>query len=261
MRLAIAITFFYRHSRLEYLRQICEAHQQLDTEYTTFIITNSKDENEIRLIRENACNKDLHIATPTYLGHPYLLTWSHRDIFREQISSRSSYSHFLYTEDDLLLTRQNLDYWLGAREVTKTTPFIPAFLRYEINNRGETVSTDVTEPQALTSHLLKVGETTFVNLKQPYQGMYLMDEKLAIELLFSNASSPDTGRWGIREKAAQGLTYWNVPSGAHSRMIVGLDQTMRILSDARIHHLPNNYANNPDSIFGKIPVDKILTNP
>lgn len=252
---------FYRHSRLQYLRQICEAHQQLDIEYTTFIITNIKDDDEINLIRENARNKDLYIATPSYLGHPYLLTWSHRDIFREQISSGSGHSHFLYTEDDLLLTRQNLDYWLKAREVTRTTHFIPAFFRYEINNRGETVSTDVTETQALTSHLLKVKETTFVNLRQPYQGMYLMDKELAIEFLFSDASSPDTGIWGIREKAAQGLTYWNVPSGAYSRMVVRLDQRMRIHSDARIHHLPNSYANNPGTPYAKLLVDEILTNP
>ena len=72
--------------------------------------------------------------------------------------------------------------------------------------------------------------------------MYLMDKELAIEFLFSDASSPDTGIWGIREKAAQGLTYWNVPKGAHSRMLVGLDQRMRIHSHAQIHHLPNNYA-------------------
>jgi len=123
------------------------------------------------------------------------------------------------------------------------------------------VSSDVTETQALTSHLLKVGETTFVNLRQPYQGMYLIDKELAIEFLFSDASSPDTGmpKWGIRERAAQGLTYWNVPRGAYSRMIVGLDQRMRIHSDARIHHLPNNYANDPDTPFAKLPVDEILT--
>ena len=123
------------------------------------------------------------------------------------------------------------------------------------------MSSDVTETQALTSHLLKVGETTFVNLRQPYQGMYLIDKELAIEFLFSDACSPDTGIWGIRERAAQGLTYWNVPTGAYSRMIVGLDQRMRIHSDARIHHLPNNYANVPDTPHAKLPVDEILTNP
>jgi len=259
MHLAIAITFFFRHSRLQYLRQVCEAHRQLNVEYTTFIITNTSNVCEISSIREHALSDDLHIITPTYLGHPYLLTWSHRDVFREQISNGSSYSHFLYTEDDLLFTKQNLDYWLGARESLGSTPFIPGFLRWEINNRGETVSTDITEPQALSSTpLFKVGDSTFASLKEPYQGMYFLDKQLAVEFLFSNASSPDTGIWEIREKAAQGLTYWSVPTGVYSRIMIGLTQEMQIHPHAQIHHLPNNYADNPNSPHGKIPVDSIL---
>ena len=88
--------------------------------------------------------------------------------------------------------------------------------------------------------------------------MYLLDKQLALEFLFSDASSPDTGIWGIREKAAQGLTYWNVPASAHSRIIVGLSQEMQIHPHSQIHHLPNNYADNPNSPFGKIPVDSIF---
>jgi hypothetical protein len=233
----------------------------MDIEYTTHIATNTNDDHEINLIRENVCGKDLHIITPTYLGHPFLLTWSHRDIFREQISQKSNHTHFLYTEDDIMLTKKNLDYRLHARAITKSTPFIPGFLRYDINAKGVAVSTDVVKRQSLSSHLLKFEETTFVSLKQPYQGMYLMDKQLATEFLFSNASSPNTGQWGIREKAAQGLTFWRVPRGFHSRSIVGLNQNMQIHTDARIHHLPNNYANNPNSRSGKIPVDRLLKNP
>lgn len=187
------------------------------------------------------------------------MTWSHRDVFREQISKGSSHTHFLYLEDDLLFTKQNLDYWLCARESTSSTPFIPGFLRRETTYSGEYVSTDVTERQALASTpLIKVGDLIFASLRQSYQGMYLLDKQLALEFLFSDASSPDTGIWGIREKAAQGLTYWNVPAGAHSRIIVGLGQDMQIHPHSQIHHLPNNYADNPNSPFGKIPIDSIF---
>ena len=241
------------------MRRVCQAHRQLNVEYTTFVITNTSDVAETGLIRENAPSNDLHIITPTYIGHPYLLTWSHRDVFREHISKGSSHTHFLYLEDDLLFTKQNLDYWLCAREITSSTPFIPGFLRRETNNRGESVSTDVTEPQALASTpLLKAGDLIFASLRQCYQGMYLLDKQLALEFFFSDASSPDTGIWGIREKAAQGLTYWNVPASAHSRIIVGLSQEMQIHPHSQIHHLPNNYADNPNSPFGKIPVDSIF---
>lgn len=85
-----------------------------------------------------------------------------------------------------------------------------------------------------------------------------MDKKLIIELLFTDASSPDTGKWGIREKAAQGLTYWNIPEGAHSRMLVGLDYFHRISNNAMVHHLPNNYANSPKTPLGSLPIKDIL---
>ena len=150
MRLAISITFFYKYSRLKYLRKICESHQDLGVEYTTFLITNAREKNEIKLIKQNIPNKDLHIITPSYLGHPFLLTWSHRDVFREQISN---YSHFLYTEDDILFTKKNLDYWIKAREVLRESPYIPSFFRYEVTSEGEYVSSDVTEPQSLQSHI------------------------------------------------------------------------------------------------------------
>jgi len=255
MRLAICITFFYKYSRLEYLRKICKSHQDLGVEYTTFIITNAKEKSEIELIKENVFNKDLHIITPSYLGHPFLLTWSHRDVFREQISN---YSHFLYTEDDILFTKKNLDYWIESREILRKTPYIPSFFRYEVNSEGEYVSTDVTKPQSLQSHIFYSKDKIFINLMEPYQGMYLMDKKLLIELLFTNASSPDTGIWQIREKASQGLTFWNVPEGAYSRMLVGLDHHHRISHNAMVHHLPNNYANDSEIPLGSLPVKDIL---
>ena len=259
MHLSVAITFFFRRSRLKYLKKICTAHQELNVKHTTTVITNTNNIHELNLIRENILNVDHHIITPSYLGHPYLLTWSHRDVFKQQISEATSHTHFLYTEDDLLFTQDNLRYWLHARNKIRSSPFIPGFLRYEINSDGEKVSTDITNPQELDSTpLVKVGNYIYANLKQPYQGMYLLDKKLATEFLFSDASSPDTGIWNIREKAAQGLTYWNVPTGAHSRIVVGLNKEYQVHRDAHIHHLPNNYAGNSDSAHGKLHVDKIL---
>ena len=70
--------------------------------------------------------------------------------------------------------------------------------------------------------------------------MYLLDKEKAMELLFTEASSPDTGIWGIREKAAQGLTFWKVPKGTYSRFVIRVTENNQVDPDSLVHHLPNN---------------------
>jgi hypothetical protein len=51
--------------------------------------------------------------------------------------------------------------------------------------------------------------------------MYLLDRELAKEHFYGASSNPDSGVWGIREKAAQGLTFTKVPKGFYSRNFLG----------------------------------------
>jgi hypothetical protein len=99
----------------------------------------------------------------------------------------------------------------------------------------------------------------YINLPKPYQGMYLMDRELLKEHLFGPSSNPDFGIWNIREKAAQGLTFSKVPKGYFSRNLIGYDNNKRqIDTNALIHHTPNNYADNPDTEFGNMPVNSVV---
>jgi hypothetical protein len=52
----------------------------------------------------------VEIHTPTYLGHPYLLAWSHLYTFRESFNTDESITHFMYLEDDILITEKNIEY-------------------------------------------------------------------------------------------------------------------------------------------------------
>ena len=105
-------------------------------------------------------------------------------------------------------------------------------------------------------------QITFVNLPNPYQGMYFLDRALMAEHLSGPSSSPDFGPWWpIREKAAQGLTFADPPKGFKSRNVVPyLPGSHKIDERCFVHHLPNNYANNdsPSNPFGRIPVGDML---
>lgn len=251
--LAIAITFLYRPDRLEYLSKVTAAHLDMARDSTTFVVTNTSDQNELRAIRQAVSANRLEIITPTYLGHPYLLTWAHRAVFWECLERGEAFSHYLYTEDDLLLTKANIDYWL--RGVTDLAPYdcIPGFVRYEINVDGEMVSSDaLSRIDVGAAPKTQLGRQLWINSAYPYQGLYLLSERHIRELLFTFAGNPDHGRWEIREKAAQGLTYWGAPPWAESRYFIGLTEDLAVDPGALFHHLPNNYAVNPHTGHGKI---------
>ena len=58
-----------------------------------------------------------------------------------------------------------------------------------------------------------------------------------------------------------GLCHENVPDGFQSRYVVPISKaTGKSLNCAWISHLPNNYANDPKSDFGKIRMDSLFLN-
>lgn len=263
-KLAIAVTFHYAENRFEYLSKMASKFGLLSREVEVAVITNVADEERQNNIRD-AMPKgsfNLRVFSPTLLGHPFLLAWSHFDVFRRLFQEDLSITHFMYLEDDILVSPENLEYWLQGREFLRPFGLIPSFLRYEFKkNDGNPYSTDVTKKAKFWKlPRVRVTDTYFyVNLRQPYQGMYLLDRELMHEHLSGPSSSPDFGPWGIRERAAQGLTYANVPKGYRSRNFVGFDiEQGKVDSKCLIHHTPNNYADDPNAVFGKIPVAEII---
>ena len=258
MKLAVAITFFYSEVRLKYLRQVCDGLDSLSESFDLFVVTNTFDSNQQSQVRSNI-SIGASIIVPSHLGHPFLLTWIHRDIFKGLLKKRE-YTHFLYLEDDILFTQANLEYWIKARQMLRNTRFVPGFVRFELDSKGHKLSTDILKPEYYNECTkILVPGSLFLGLSHCYQGMYLLDRPQALELLTTGAGSPDTGFWGIREKAAQGLTFWNVPDNAGSRILVEFDTNGNINPNALIHHLPNNYALDSNSPFGSTLVSDILT--
>lgn len=261
-KIVIAITFFFKKERLPFLQSIAEAHKDLAPEIKTYVITNTTDTEELDLIRQAVNQINLEIRVPKLLGHPYLLTWCHREIFHECIESGNNASHFMYTEDDILVTRQNIEYYLTGMERLQPVNGIPGFLRFEVNDLNEKCCTDITARLCLNElpRLSYDDHYSFIGMPEPYQGMYILDRSLIKELLYTDAGSPDFPHFrafGIREKAAQGLTYHQVPLGAYSRYFLGFNNK-KVDPKSLIHHLPNNYANDEDTPLGKIPINKLF---
>ncbi len=264
IKTAVAITFHWTQERLCYLRKTCEGLIGLSDVVDLYIFTNTQNESELAQIRSCACDSvAMQVISPTFLGHPFFLTWAHKSLFKRLLLTDSSITHFLYLEDDINFLRQHMDYFLEYREPLSKYRLIPGFLRYETASTGQTVLTDIPSPQDIhRCPSVRVQNSLFVTLSRPYQGMYLFDRVLAEEY-FSRKHPPALAPWGIREMAASGLTWEHPPEGFISRIAIGCDfQSMHggyvPKSSALVHHLPSNYADNPNSKFGKLRIERLF---
>jgi len=262
-KLLVSITFHYNSARLKYLRTICQQLPALAFEIKVLIITNTKEANLLKSISDSInFLPNYELIDYPVMGHPYFLTWGYHPFFKNYFLTDLSFSHFMYLEDDILIKPKNIDYWLRGRKELKETSFYPSFVRYENNHAdGAMYATDITASLSYKKMpFVKIScEYGFINSPQPYQGMFLMDRAMMNEYLNSQACSPDFGSWGIREKATQGLTYAGVPKSFFSRNLIGLNFIKRKIDcGALIHHLPNNYTNDPLSQFGKVSIQGLI---
>jgi len=263
--LCIAIALHFREEILPYVARSSEEFAKLARQVTVHIMTNTSHTEEKKAIASVLAGKGFSyfIHTPSYLGHPYLLTWSHLGLFREQFSQDSSISHFLYLEDDVLFTQENMIYWIQGRHLLGTSGFIPAFLRYEIRpDEGDRryVLDVMDRADTNNSPRINLGDQySFLSLPHFYQGMYLLDRAYMELHLTTESSSPQDARWWIRERAADGINTYQVPPGFFSRNLVGyFPKENQIDFRCLIHHMSNRYTYMPESRCGKIPVECIL---
>ena len=108
---------------------------------------------------------------------------------------------------------------------------------------------------------------SFVNVLNPYNAIYFLDRELMLEHLNGSSSNPDFGFFNqeirdtfpIREKAALGLMYYNVPEGFLNRHVIPVSaKNKTVYNYCFVKHLPNNYVNDFSKQIAKIKVDDIF---
>jgi len=260
--LCVVITFHYEPKRLQYLEKVTLYLDSLADQVQLFIVTNQHESEYLELIRKSTRVKQFQIISSGPLSHRYYLTWLHLEIFRDNFLNNLDISHFLYLESDIQIKENNVSYWLRAREDLREYGLIPSFLLYEVSDKklGRR-SNSVVKPMIIRNiPKIKISESYYyLNMSNPYQAMYLLDRELAQEHLFDNPLENRETIWGIRETAASGLTFVNVPDGFSSRVVVGFDNDSFIIdSDALIHHLPNNYVTRRLTEYGKIKIQDLV---
>ena len=129
-KLAICVTFFYNEEKINILKKVCKEFNNLAHNIDVTIVTNENSENKINNLKKNIDEvlKNFTVHTAQDLQHPKFLPWSHLVIMRKKIAD-TSFTHFLYLEDDIRVRKKNLIYWINARNSLRNYNLIPAFVR------------------------------------------------------------------------------------------------------------------------------------
>ena len=108
--LIVCVTFYYRTERIKYLSATLANLPAIAQHIQLVIVTQTLDADEREQIIRVAENYGMTpcLVTPNVLGHPYLLTWCHLEIFRRSLQSHDQHTHFLYLEDDVIFGLDNM---------------------------------------------------------------------------------------------------------------------------------------------------------
>ncbi|NDD99341.1 hypothetical protein EB008_03475 [bacterium] len=268
----IAITCHYNPERLECLEKVLQTLKTFP-KADIVLLTNTGRKRKTKEIEEcykkvfpaGIESKTVSMRTCPDLMHPIELTWSHKQLIKDEfLDPQKGYTHFIYLEDDIALDFDNFCYFVHARDVLKEKRLIPSFLRVETNNRNQIVSSSSAykiavnkHPQAPYRHLL------FLNLNDPFCACYILDKELAEE--YSNSPSFDLKNsskvcsWGIRMRAGMGLCFENIPSPFYHRFVIPLDvDRLTCPFYAQVSHIPSSLARTSSNLDHKIPVDSLF---
>jgi hypothetical protein len=280
-RILVAITFHFRSDRLPYLFQVIRALAEFPVDVLdVFVITNIDDHARLAQI-DGLCRplleplpapgkegkKTLSIESFTDLSDPFYLAWSHKHLIKEKIFVENScYSHFIYLEEDILLSFSNFKYFLRYMELLRPHKLIPFFQRVEYNPADNCLYfvDQVGVSDFYVRRRVELDGYAFVNLDYPYSAMYIMDRELALEYMSSRSFDRETSRevqpdWAVRERSAMGLCFENLPAGFSHRYVSPVNpQTLRTPSWSWVYHIHNNYVTDRYKPFAKTRVDQIF---
>jgi hypothetical protein len=217
-RILGAITFHFDATRLGFLAEVLRSLAEFPVAARdVVIVTNTFREEDIVLLRrlcaEILSDKSASIRSFGDLRHPFDLTWSHKAIIAEEFAggNHSQYTHFIYLEDDIRLSFANFCYFVEFREKLCNFGLLPSFVRVEYSTAlTGFVASDAFWPiyVPVQAHV-RLGDTTMVNMPNPYNPCFILDVELAEEYVrsrsFDRTASGRVCSSGVRERAADGI--------------------------------------------------------
>jgi hypothetical protein len=238
LKIAKHITFYLSDKtiyRISYLNKIIDEVNSYPYLVDLFIHVNNDYSIEKLLSineRTNGTTKIVcHDLTDT---HPFYLTWKCRNLLKEQ---RYDYDIFIYTEDDILIPRNTIQYWLDFKDLVILSGNNLGFLRVEKDKNGKQVSIDLPEKMIAKIYINSIPFT--INSINPYCGFWIYDKKEFNR--FVNSHYYDIANiegYRIREKSSIGLH--SMRTDWYKYTIIPIKNS-KVIEECKVYHLTNNY--------------------
>ena len=240
-KLVIHVAFFYREERLDYIHKIIhESHKYPFEIVDVFIHTN-------RPFQLNEENSTVNIIVH-YFDDPFALTWLCRPLMHEQ---KDTYDAFMYIEDDILVPKEAIHYWQELSPLLKKMFYNLGFVRIEIKDGTEFI-TDLQIHEKFSDFLILNGTQLYViNNKNPYCAFWIYSKQDFHDFISSNYYDVNNiTNYDSRARCAIGLHGFGM--SYYDATLIPYDKKNGLDERCRIYHLPNNYVNDPTSVFAKI---------
>ena len=271
MKITKHISFYYNSNRVNYINRIiteCNSYP-----FTTDIFIHTNYNFSYELLHEYNNGKIQIVVHDLSNINPFYLTWKCRDLLKNH---KDDYDIFMYIEDDILVPKEAIIYWLKYNEKLIARNYNLGFVRIETLN-GEEYITDLHKNEYLTKYLENIGDDLFViNDKNPYCAFWIYNKHEFNKFINSDLYNIQNIKgYLFREASAIGLHGLETDWYKHTIIPVitpyGIENTegdkntgtnnikYQLHPSCRIYHLPNNYVSDNSNTFATIKfVDSIV---
>lgn len=163
--------------------------------------------------------------------NPFSLPFAHRQLFADR---RDAYDLYIYSEDDTLLRRHNVESFLKAANVLPANE-IAGFVRFETDPQGQVYYSTVHNHYHWDpSSVRHVGGMAFAHFTNEHAACFILTREQLNKAIQSGGFlvAPHEGRYGILEAAAT-----DPYTQCGFRKMICISQ----LDEASLPHLPNKY--------------------
>jgi len=258
MRAAKHIAFFFKTERIPYINRILEevANYPFDTD--VFLHVNCPVSSE--LFRQNT-KGTLNIVVHDVSANGMLLPSMTRHLLKEQ---RHDYDIFMYIEDDILVPKEAIEYWLRESPLVKAYGFNLGFLRVERDAMNEEYLSDLMNEHCIPTQMNIIymfsGKYYALNNINPYCAFWIYDKEEFNRFVDSRYYDPaNIPRYGVREAVAIGLHGVSDPTmNWYKGTLIPLEG-IRVVDGCKIYHLPNTFVNDCGSIGATMKLEEAVS--
>ena len=249
LKLANHITFFYNENRIVYLNQIIKEINLYEYITDIFIHTNTNYDFSLKL-EKNINGKTSIIVHDLSTIDPKFLTWKCRDLLKQQVNL---YDIFIYIEDDIVVPKAALEYWLKFKDIVISKNYNLGFFRIETDDQKNEYTTDIalspdgTQSGQLSKKICINNINYIVNDTNSYCAFWIYDKNEFLK--FTNSYQYDINNidgYSIRERSSIGLH--GLHNNWYKNTIIPLNELNenQVCDACKIYHITNNYVHQKD---------------